>query len=102
MSVTVGSPLDIVTTAHGDTNAVEYVFTDNTGKARITVEGQSGSVASSGVDGAAQVADRQPLDADVPFEVLLKSGRSRTGGAVSLFIAVDVAASVSVVAEPRA
>lgn len=99
MAVNVGAPLAIITTAHANTNAVEYVFTDTTGKATITIEGQAGSVSSSGTDGAAQAADRQPLAADIPFELLLKGGSSRSPGAQSLFVAAAAAASVTVIAE---
>jgi hypothetical protein len=99
MSVIVGSPPDIVTTTHANTNVVEYVFTDNTGKATITIEGQSGTVATSGVDNDPQIANRQPLAADVPFEILLKSGTSRSGGPTRLYVACDVATDVTVVAE---
>lgn len=93
----VPAPLGVLKHAHATTNAVEYVFADDANRATITIIGQAGSLASSGADGAAQVANAQPLVADVPFSVRLKSGRARA--ARSIFVAVGAAADVVVIAE---
>jgi len=97
--VTITGPPSIMTTAHADANVVEYIFSPSTTRATITIEGQAGSVALTGTHGTPQTANRQPLTADIPFEVRLKQGPSRGAGAASLFVAVAVACDVTVVAE---